>query len=352
MRKLVSNLFLVLAGLLWAFPLLAQGEGTGAKRPPVIHTRFGVDSIMLGDQFTMELDIDKDVAQEVMLPQFDGGQLIKNIEVLGIDGVDTINQTGRRVKLRVRYRLTSFEAGNYQVAGFPMVWTDGTPANAPGTEGAKQDTVKATDLMLLTVGTYDIDTTTQTILDIKRPLNTPLIFAEIKDIVLWGGITAVILAAIIYLIVRYVQRRQGRVRARPAIPPHILAIRSLEKLHSKKLWQNGKHKEYYSGLSDIVRTYIERRYGIGAMEMTSDQTLDAIIAVNEERLREKLKELLYLADLAKFAKMMPSAEANEQAYFDAYFYIEETKELIIDDEGIKPEDLKLEKVGKEDDDAE
>lgn len=106
-----------------------------------------------------------------------------------------------------------------------------------------------------------------------------------------------------------------------------MAIRALEKLHSRKLWQNGKHKEYYSQLADIVRIYIEQRYGIGAMEMTSDQILDAVRNVNDERLREKLRELFGLADLVKFAKLAPTPEDNEQAYFDAYFYVEETKEL-------------------------
>lgn len=49
--------------------------------------------------------------------------------------------------------------------------------------------------------------------------------------------------------------------------------------------------------------------------------------MNDERLREKLRQLFRLADLVKFAKLNPSPEDNEQAYFDAYFYVEETKEL-------------------------
>lgn len=36
------------------------------------------------------------------------------------------------------------------------------------------------------------------------------------------------------------------------------------------LWQN-KHKQYYSALTDIVRTYVAARWGFGAMEMTSDE---------------------------------------------------------------------------------
>lgn len=181
--------------------------------------------------------------------------------------------------------------------------------------------------MRLVVTTFEIDTAKQQIFDIKRPLNTPLIFDEIKNYVYWGAAIAVALAVIIYLLIKYIRRRRGKGGYRVAIPPHIVAIRALEKLHSRKLWQNGKHKEYYSCLADIVRIYIERRYGIGAMEMTSDQILDAVRGVNDERLREKLRELFSLADLVKFAKMAPSPEDNEQAYFDAYFYVEETKAI-------------------------
>lgn len=313
----------MLAGTLGFGLSAADAYGQGGQRAPEVHTRFLPDTIMIGDQLVLQLDIDKDIAQEVQLPQFEKNQVTPQIEMLGIDGVDTLSHDGRRVKLRVNYRLTSFDEGTHTLGGFPVVWS----ASVAEAQAGKGDTVFAPDVMRLVVTTFEIDTAKQQIFDIKRPLNTPLIFDEIKDYVYWGAAIAVALAVIIYLLIKYIRRRRGKGGYRVAIPPHIVAIRALEKLHSRKLWQNGKHKEYYSQLADIVRIYIERRYGIGAMEMTSDQILDAVRDVNDERLKEKLRELFGLADLVKFAKMAPSPEDNEQAYFDAYFYVEETKEI-------------------------
>ena len=321
MKRYQKIYFTLLAGLLFG-PINFQ-SALAQERAPEIHTRFTRDTIMIGDQFGMHLNIEKDVAQEIQLPQFEKNQLTPQIEVLGIDRIDTLSQNGRRIKLCVSYRLTSFDEGTHTLGGFPVVWS----SSLNDAKAGKADTVFAPETMQLTVGTFDIDTTKQQIFDIKRPINTPLIFDEIKEYVYWGAAAAVLLAVIIYLVIKYIRRRKGRTGPKRVVPPHVQAIRALEKLHSRKLWQNGKHKEYYSQLADIVRIYIEGRYGIGALEMTSDQILDAMREVNDERLREKLRELFSLADLVKFAKMTPSPEDNEQAYFDAYFYVEETKEI-------------------------
>ncbi|WP_294597154.1 hypothetical protein [uncultured Rikenella sp.] len=300
----------------------AWAQPASARQAPEIHARFVPDTILIGDQFNLYLDIDKDVAQEIQLPRFEDGRLTPQIEVLGIDRIDTVEQSGRRIRIRVAYRLTGFDEGNYELGGFPVVWS----ATLDDAKAGRGDTVFAPEAMRLVVETFEIDTTQQQIFDIKRPLNTPFQWREIKEYLLWGGLIAVGLAVVIYLLVKYLRRgRKGADRS--VVPPHVAAIRALERLHSRKLWQNGKHKEYYSHLADIVRIYIEGRYGIGAMEMTSDQILDAVREVNDERLCEKLRQLFRLADLVKFAKLVPSPEDNEQTYFDAYFYVEETKEL-------------------------
>lgn len=322
--KLYRPILFLLSAFVAAGGSVASGtaQPLSARRPPEVHTRLVPDTVLIGDQFSLFLDIDKDVAQEIQLPQFEDGKLTPQIEMLGIDRIDTLEQSGRRIRIRVAYRLTGFDEGNYALGGFPVVWS-ATPDEA---KAGKGDTVFAPEAMRLVVETFEIDTAKQQIFDIKRPLNTPFQWREIKEYLLWGGLIAVGLAVVIYLAVKYL-RRGRRGAGRPAVPPHVAAIRALERLHSRKLWQNGKHKEYYSHLADIVRIYIEGRYGIGAMEMTSDQILDAVREVNDERLREKLRQLFRLADLVKFAKLNPSPEDNEQAYFDAYFYVEETKEL-------------------------
>ena len=126
----------------------------------------------------------------------------------------------------------------------------------------------------------------------------------------------------------------------------IVAIEALEKLRDEKLWQNDKHKLYYSGLSDILRTYLASRFEVGAMEMTTDEIDDALRAVEiEQKQKMNLLSVLRDADLVKFAKATPEAEENELTYHKAYHFVEETKPVEVVEEEDEP--TKNEKEAKQ-----
>ena len=139
-----------------------------------------------------------------------------------------------------------------------------------------------------------------------------------------------LLAAAAYALHRWLAARGKRLgdlfKPAPPLPPHVAAIQALEALHNQKLWQNNRHKQYYSGLTDILRTYIAARWDIGAMEMTSDEIIDAMRAEElPDKARMDLTAILRDADLVKFAKATPPAEENEADYLKAYYFVEETK---------------------------
>ena len=82
----------------------------------------------------------------------------------------------------------------------------------------------------------------------------------------------------------------------------------------EKIWKVGKEKQYYTGITDALRNYIESRYGFGAMEKTSSEIMDSL---KDKKLDEKifndLDEMFARADLVKFAKYTPSEQDNENA---------------------------------------
>ncbi|MEG0163269.1 MAG: hypothetical protein RR652_04975, partial [Mucinivorans sp.] len=245
----------------------------------------------------------------------------KELEVIGEPTLDTISSEGRAMKLRLRYLITAFEAGNYSLKDFSIV--SGVDPNF--------DTIRASNDAILTVTTFDIDTTKQQIFDIKKPLDAPITWAEVKPFVLWGLVGLVILAAVVYGVIWYVRRRRAKIAARPKEPIHVVALRRLDELRAHKLWQEGKMKQYFSDLTEIIRDYISERYAIDAMEMTSAEILVALKDTNNEKLRATLGGLFSLSDLVKFAKLSPDGTECETAYFDAYYYVEQTKEIIIEE---------------------
>ncbi len=118
------------------------------------------------------------------------------------------------------------------------------------------------------------------------------------------------------------------------LPPYEEAILALNDLKSRQLWQNGQHKEYYSRLTDILRVYIDRRFGINAVEMTTSEIMEQI-KHNEEALqvKDQLSEVLEIADYVKFAKMQTLANDNEIAFQRTLNFVEQTKPVPAEEEG-------------------
>jgi hypothetical protein len=116
------------------------------------------------------------------------------------------------------------------------------------------------------------------------------------------------------------------VKPAPKLPPHVVAIKALKELEHRKLWQNDKHKLYYSTLTDILRLYIEGRWSIAALEMTTDEIIMALrdVEIVGDN-RSKLIGILRTADMVKFAKAIPAPEQNEQAFTHSYYFVEDTK---------------------------
>lgn len=316
MKRAVLIPLLVLMG----FVAAAQSE------TPTVRARIEPDSLFIGDQFDFVIEIEKDLVQTTLFPEFTPAKegMIELVEVMPID---TLERDGRRLKIAQRYRLAAFQEGLINMGKPGVLYADKNIV----------DTLYATDSLVLKVGTFQIDSTSQSIYDLKPQLTLKFKLAEIRGYIAWGLLIALLVALAIYGLHRYLEARGRHLKdlfkPAPPEPPHVVAIKALEALHHQKLWQNNKHKLYYSTLTDILRTYIAGRWEVGAMEMTSDEI---ITAMRQEELPEKarmdLTSVLMDADLVKFAKFTPEAEQNESDYTKVYYFVEETKPVEVNPE--------------------
>jgi hypothetical protein len=311
MNKL-RNILLLIA-LSFAVAASAQSER------PEVRASLTPDSVLLGDEVLLTIDVRKDQVQVVGFPSFDTGEN-GELELIEELPLDTVERDGRRQHLRKRYRLAAYGEGTLALGRTPLAYLDKNI----------NDTIYSVDSLVLYIEPIEIDTTTMTINDIKRPKDMPLRWGEFSGY-LWRGAVAVLLlvaliALIIWLVHKYNITMPNPFRQKEVIPPHVEAIKALEALHHQKLWQNGRFKDYYSALTDILRRYIADRYEFGAMEMTTDEI---IVALREQEMPDKsrrnLIEILRTADLVKFARVIPDEQYHEQAYLNAYYFVEETK---------------------------
>lgn len=303
--------------------LLLLGSTLGgyaqSVNPPIVKATITPDSVAIGDQFELEIIVDKDIVQLVDFPQFQDGKLSPEIEIIEEYNIDTLSREGRKVTLSKRFRLTSFDEGIYSVGKIPILFADKNVV----------DTIWSRDSILLTVATFAIDTTKQTIHDIKLPMDTPLKFAEISGYILGGLLALIIIGLFIYFLMRYRANKPLIGRVKEVLPPHIVAISALVELKNKKVWQSSKHKLYYTSLTDIFRVYLEGRYSIHAMEMTTDEIVSALKELKlSTKCISEIKNMLSTADLVKFAKVVPDGEDNENNYNKVYYFVEDTKYVI------------------------
>jgi hypothetical protein len=91
---------------------------------------------------------------------------------------------------------------------------------------------------------------------------------------------------------------------------HEIALEELDKLESERLWEKGKVQEFQIQLTSIVRRYIQNRFGVSALEMTTDQILKTLSIQIEKDQKRQLESILTIADLVKFAKYQPMEELH------------------------------------------
>lgn len=312
--------------ILFAAPLFAKeaDQSSGVKpservipaNAPKISGTVEPDSIGIGDRFLYTIEVERDLMQEVYFPDFK--QSVEHYEMIEDRPVDTLSREGRKLKLRKSYLMAAFQEGIHKVLP-EVMYLDKNII----------DTLRGDDTLRLMVTTFEIDSTSHTIFDIKPQRTLKFKFGEISGYVTWT-IIAIIIVVLLFLIAKRILAHYGKsfsdiFKPAPPLPPHEIALRDLKKLHSERLWQEDKHKLYYSGLTDILRAYIAGQFGVGALEMTSDEIIEAMRGVEiPQKQKMDLTELLRDADLVKFAKAMPEAEANEAAYTMALSFVEQT----------------------------
>lgn len=284
------------------------------------------DSILVGEQFVWSTVLSVPQEKELVFEPYANIVTVEKspIDVVNDYKLDTLSIKNGIMEMEARLLLTSFDSGYYKLPLMLLMSTDG-------------DTVYL-DSPFLDVTNIQIDTANFVMHPIKGQMRYPLTFKEVLPWILLG--LFVIVAA--YMLYRYIKyRRENRdFFGKPVVkdPPHIIALRALDKIRGEKLWQNGKEKLYYTGITDTLREYIEARYKVSAMEKTSGEIMESLADKKiEEKYYRELDELFKTADLVKFAKYIPQASENEEAVPVAVRFVNSTFEQALEDEKQKEE---------------
>jgi len=271
-------------------------------------------SILIGDQVSLTLTFKAQRGTDVQWP-YQQDTITKKIEVINQSAIDSLAVSDDSLFLRQKLLITSFDTGYLAIPPFGFEYNmDGNPQ------------VAKTDPLLLHVRAMEVDTT-QPIRAIKGPMGAPLTFMDLLPWLL-AALALILIGVLVWYIIW--RKRQQKpilpVREKPRDPADVEALKALDSLERKKLWQGGNIKAYYTELSHIIRVYLERRFNIPAVESTSGEILRSLKKVEiDKQASKQLKELMEISDLAKFARLEPIASENEKALKGAYDVVNITK---------------------------
>jgi hypothetical protein len=290
-------------GLFLVFCSFAQAQQLNPN------VRVDTAKIRIGEQFRYEISLPKTVNNVIFPEQLE----LFNLETVGQSAIDTFQ--GRVIKT---YLLTGFDSGAFYI-----------PSQQLLVNNRRFDT----DSIRIEVATVPVDTLKNPMFPVKLNTAEPYIFDDFKPL-LRGFILGLFIVIFIYFVYNYFKTKDSKTtKSKPAIPPYDLAKSRLDALDQESFVKSGRIKEYYSELTDILRTYLEDEYLIPAKESTTDELIEYIKDLKrlkrtgvQDEVVVKIKLLLQDADLVKFAKSNPSEIQLDQDKNKTNYLIDQFRE--------------------------
>ncbi len=295
MKKLYFILSLVLYLLLFTPQVKAQG--VKAEISPI--------EMMIGEQAQLTLSIDADESAKVEWPTFQPRQmLVPGVEVLA-------SKTLTHNSLRLT--LTSFDGNLYPLPPFKV--------KVNGKELTSNE-------LALKVVEVEVDTTQlNKFYPPKDVQDNPFLWSEWSR-PFWLSVWMLLLMAVGYYL--YLRFRDNKpiithIKIVKRLLPHQKAMKEIEQIKADKMVSSENQKEYYTKLTETLRKYIEERYGFSAMEMTSTEIIERLMATGDQQSLDELRQLFMTADLVKFAKYSTMINENDANLVNAIDFINQTK---------------------------
>ena len=294
--------------------ILTPLEFTAQRGPVSLTIRTDRDSLTVGEPITLSIDIVAEPKVDIEMPLLE--ETYGVFEIISADVPPDIPEEGLR-RWHHTYTLSTYENGELELPGVTIGFTDRRDPEHVITGELISDPLTVTVLSLL-----QGDPDPNALHDIKDAVLVPV--SRIGNWV-WGAGLLILLAFAIgglWLL----RRRRDAEQTEPYVPPHIRALLQLDQLKSDGLVEKNEIHTYYFRLSDIVRQYIEGRFGLMAPEQTTEEFLrelqrDTTLTVGH---KELLANFLRASDMVKFALHRPSAGDCEEAFNSAGAFVEET----------------------------
>lgn len=282
--------------------------------------KMDTNHILIGEQVRLKLKVAAGINDVVVMPEYPDSQLVEGVEVIRhfTEDINEIDE-GKRRQLTEVYVITSFDSAHYKLPAMEVV--------VAGTSHKSKNTLSL-DVFSPAVDTLHLDKFYGMADNVKVVFD----WLDLRlPFILWLlGLLLLIIACYVGIQIKSNHRIIPKLKLKFEGPPHKQAFRQIEKLRQKKPATPDDAHVYYTELTDILRLYIERRYGCKATAMTTSEILVQLQPYNNVSLIDKLRKLLESIDLVKYAGISNAIEDSNKVLASAIEYVDATKETEAD----------------------
>lgn len=279
--------------------------------------------MLIGDQMNIRLDVSIQNGTKLISADFSALEKAEGLEIVNSKNQwDTITSP-QLIFLNKDITITIFDNGTFLIPPIPFTYS----------QNGQEKVAKTNELVLQVEAPTVAVNDSLSIAPIKPIIEEPMTFEDVAPLLLIFLIIGIV-GGLIYYLYKRAQNKTKPVVVEPVVirPAHEIAFEKLQLLKGKGLWEKGEVKAYQSELTFIVREYLENRYAINALESTTHEILTDLKPINlSEDWKNKLREMLQLADLVKFAKASPPEEAHARLMGYAESFVESTKLIVVDE---------------------
>ncbi len=149
---------------------------------------------------------------------------------------------------------------------------------------------------------------------------------DYRELALGAGAAFITLGAVALAIVLVARRLAARAQAARLTPAHVIALERIRLLRNSESMRHADCDTVLTQLSNILRTYLEDRFGIHAPSQTTEEFLEHAQRSPALRVEQAgaLSTFLHRCDLVKFADMDASGAEVERAIVTVERFIEDT----------------------------
>lgn len=272
--------------------------------------------ITIADRLTLTLSMTIDEDYQFELPGF--GEKLEQFGIVDYHTSQPVLTGGNRKKISRTYILEPFLSGEYKIPPMAVLfWKMG--------EKTDPHKIETEELMVRVTSLLPEKMAGMKIHDIVPPLPLPRSYKMWMTAGVGGGVLILIILGAMIL---YKKKKAKNSVQKKQIPAHELAYMELSKLMEQELIEKGEIKLFYHQISDILRRYIEKRFGLCAPEQTTEEFLSSLKGSKGfiTHYNSLLKSFLSGCDLVKFAEHQPSSEDIQLMFDSCKAFIFQTEE--------------------------